>query len=39
MVPYGPTRLGRDFLNSSNFAFLGGDPRVKVLRQKVGLPE
>jgi tetratricopeptide (TPR) repeat protein len=39
MVPYGPTRLGRDFLNSSNFAFLRGDSRLKVLRQKVGLPE
>jgi tetratricopeptide (TPR) repeat protein len=39
MVPYGPTRLGRDFLNASNFAFLGGDPRLKVLRQRVGLPE
>jgi tetratricopeptide (TPR) repeat protein len=39
MVPMGPTRLGRDFLNSSNFAFLRGDPRLKELRKKVGLPE
>ena len=39
MVPYGPTRMGRDYLSSSNFAFLRGDPRLKALRQKVGLPE
>ncbi len=39
MVPMGPTRMGRDFLNSSNFFFLQGDPRLKELRKKVGLPE
>jgi Flp pilus assembly protein TadD len=39
MTPMGPTRLGRDFLNSLNFAFLRGDPRLKDLRKKVGLPE
>jgi len=39
MAPMGPTRLGRDFLNSPNFSFLRGDPRLKDLRQKVGLPE
>jgi Flp pilus assembly protein TadD len=39
MVPMGPIRLGRDFLNSPNFAFLRGDPRLKELRKKVGLPE
>jgi Flp pilus assembly protein TadD len=39
MVPMGPIRLGRDFLNAPNFAFLRDDPRLKVLRQRVGLPE
>jgi tetratricopeptide (TPR) repeat protein len=39
MIPMGPTRMGRDFLISPNFAFLGGDPRLKVLRSKVRLPE
>jgi Flp pilus assembly protein TadD len=39
MAPMGPTRLGRDFLNSSNFAFLRGDPRLNELRKKVGLPQ
>jgi tetratricopeptide (TPR) repeat protein len=39
MVPMGPTRIGRDILNSPNFDFLHGDPRLKVLRNKVGLPE
>jgi tetratricopeptide (TPR) repeat protein len=39
MAPLGPTRLGRDFLNSSNFSFLRGDPRLKELRKKIGLPE
>ena len=38
MVPMGPTRIGRDFLISPNFAFLRGDPRLKALRKKVGLP-
>jgi tetratricopeptide (TPR) repeat protein len=38
MAPMGPIRLGRECLNSSNFAFLRGDPRLQVLRQKVGLP-
>jgi hypothetical protein len=39
MVPMGPTRIGRDVLISSEYAFLRGDPRLKDLRQKVGLPE
>lgn len=39
MVPRGPARIGRDFLISPNFAFLRGDPRLKVLRRNVGLPE
>jgi Tfp pilus assembly protein PilF len=39
MVPMGPTRIGRDFLISPNFAFLRGDPRLQALRKKVGLPE
>jgi hypothetical protein len=39
MVPMGPTRIGRDIFNSPNFDFLHGDPRLKVLRNKVGLPE
>ena len=39
MIPMGPTRIGRDFLTSPNFAFLDGDPRLKALRKKVGLPE
>jgi tetratricopeptide (TPR) repeat protein len=39
MVPMGPARIGRDFLISPNFAFLRGDPRLKALRKKVGLPE
>jgi tetratricopeptide (TPR) repeat protein len=39
MVPMGPTRIGRDFLIASNFWFLRGDPRLKELRKKVGLPE
>jgi len=39
MVPFGPARIGREFLISPNFAFLRGDPRLKMLRKKVGLPE
>ena len=39
MVPMGPTRVGRDFLISPNFAFLRGDPRLGLLRKKVGLPQ
>jgi tetratricopeptide (TPR) repeat protein len=37
-VPLGPVRIGRD-LQSPEFARLRGDPRLKVLRKKVGLPE
>jgi tetratricopeptide (TPR) repeat protein len=39
MTPMGPARMGRDFLLSENFSFLRGDPRLKVLRKKAGLPE
>ena len=39
MVPMGPARIGRDMLIVPDFAFLRGDPRLKVLRRKVGLPE
>ena len=39
MVPLGPIRMGRDVLISPGFALLRGDPRVKDLRKKVGLPE
>jgi TolB-like protein len=37
-IPLGPVRLGRN-LTYPEFASLRGDPRVKVLRKKVGLPE
>jgi tetratricopeptide (TPR) repeat protein len=37
-IPSGPVRIGRD-LTWPEFALLRGDPRVKVLRKKVGLPE
>jgi tetratricopeptide (TPR) repeat protein len=37
-IPLGPVRLGRD-LTYTQFAPLRGDPRVKALRKKVGLPE
>jgi len=39
MVPMGPARIGRDFLLSSNLAFLRGEPRLSELKRKVGLPE
>jgi hypothetical protein len=38
MSGVGPARMGFT-LNSPEFAFVRGDPRVKALRQKVGLPE
>jgi serine/threonine-protein kinase len=38
MAPLGPFRIGRA-LTFPEFAFLRGDPRVKALRKKVGLPE
>ena len=38
-VPLGPVRIGRDVLASPRYALLRGDPRVKALRRKVGLPE
>jgi tetratricopeptide (TPR) repeat protein len=38
MAPLGPIRVGRTLL-SHTFAFVRGDPRVKALRKKVGLPE
>jgi len=34
----GPVRMGFT-LNSPEFAFLRGDPRVKALRNRLGLPE
>jgi TolB-like protein/Flp pilus assembly protein TadD len=39
MAPLGPVRIGRDVINMPEFALLRGDPRVKALRKKVGLPE
>ena len=39
MTAMGPARMGRDFLLSENFAFLRGDPRLKDIRKKAGLPE
>jgi TolB-like protein/Flp pilus assembly protein TadD len=38
-VPLGPIRIGRDVLMSPRFALLRGDPRLKALRRKAGLPE
>jgi tetratricopeptide (TPR) repeat protein len=38
MVEFGPIRVGRT-LAFPELALLRGDPRVKALRQKVGLPE
>jgi hypothetical protein len=37
MAVLGPVRLGRD-LTYSEFDLVRGDPRLKVLRKKVGLP-
>lgn len=39
MVSMGPTRIGRDFLISPNFAFLHGDPRLTALKKRLSLPE
>ena len=38
MAVLGPVRLGRD-LTYPEFDFVRGDPRLKVLRKKVGLPD
>jgi len=38
VTPLGAVRIGRA-LHSPEFALLRGDPRVKALRKKVGLPE
>jgi hypothetical protein len=38
LATLGRVRLGRD-LTYPEFAFVRGDPRVKALRKKVGLPE
>jgi tetratricopeptide (TPR) repeat protein len=38
MASLGPVRLGRN-LNYPEFAFVRGDPRIKALRQSVGLPK
>jgi hypothetical protein len=38
MAAFGPVRLGRD-LTYPEFALARGDPQVKALRKKVGLPE
>jgi TolB-like protein len=37
-IPLGPVRVGRD-LTWPEFAPLRGDPRLKTLREKLGLPE
>jgi TolB-like protein len=37
-IPLGPVRIGRD-LTWPEFAPLRGDPRLRTLRKKVGLPE
>jgi tetratricopeptide (TPR) repeat protein len=38
MLPTGPTRIGRELI-APEYAFLRGDPRLKAIRKKVGLPE
>ena len=38
MASLGPVRLGRN-LNYPEFAFVRADPRLKALRERVGLPE
>ena len=38
MATLGPVLLGRD-LTYPEFALVRGDPRVKALRKRVGLPE
>ena len=38
MAVLGPVRLGRD-LTYPEFALVRGDPRLKALRKKVGLPD
>ena len=38
LAPAGPVRIGRT-LEDPKFAFLRGDPRLKALRKKAGLPE
>jgi len=37
MLPMGATRVGRELIGPE-FAFLRGDPRLKVLRKRLGLP-
>jgi tetratricopeptide (TPR) repeat protein len=37
MVPMGATRVGRELI-APEFAFLRGDPRLNVLRKRLGLP-
>lgn len=37
-VPLGPARIGR-ILITPGFALLHGDPRLKAVRKKVGLPD
>jgi hypothetical protein len=39
MTVLGPVRIGREAINAPEFALLRGDPRLKALRKKVGLPE
>jgi len=38
MAGVGPVRMGF-ILNSPEFAFVGGDARIRALRRQVGLPE
>jgi tetratricopeptide (TPR) repeat protein len=37
-VPAGPTRIGRALI-APEYAFLHGDPRLRAVRTKIGLPE